>query len=390
MDLRITYLYRNLSRNPMRTALTSAAIALPIVIYVLSFSVIQGFDDFLERAAKQLRLCVTQKTSIVNPLPTGHRRKIEFLDESKTRILSVCGLRWVGGKVGDKPQLLSTMAADPDTFLDTFSDYKLSEEERANWFRERRAIVVGSGTANQFGWKVGDRVSIKPSLPPYQEMDFIVVAIGSSDNDPVTNFFRADYYEDVMKEFGGPTDKVSFFFVKCATKEDLIHFRTEIDELFARTPDETKTQDEKTFMNSFITQQFNLPRNLTILAFTTIFVAVMAAANTMSMNIRDRMNEIATLRALGFGRVGLFVLVQTESLLLCVGGGMIGAAIPYIAFNFTPLGRINVPLIQTLIVEGSMCAQALLIAAGVAIFAAMVPAISAARTPLVTALRNLE
>jgi len=143
-------------------------------------------------------------------------------------------------------------------------------------------------------------------------------------------------------------------------------------------------------MNSFITQQFNLPRNLTILAFTTIFVAVMAAANTMSMNIRDRMGEIATLRSLGFGPVGLFFLVQAESLLLCVGGGVIGAAIPYIAFNFTPLGRINVPLIQTLIVEGSMCAQALLLAAGVAVLAAMVPAISAARTPLVTALRNLE
>jgi len=223
MDLRITYLYRNLSRNPMRTALTSAAIALPIVIYVLSFSVIRELDDFLDVATKQLRLCVTQKTSIVIQLPTGHRRKIESLDESKTRILSVCGLRWVGGKVGDKPQLLSTMAADPDTFLDTFSDYKLSESERANWFRERRAIVVGSGTANQFGWKVGDRVSIKPSLPPYKEMDFIVVAVGSSENDPVTNFFRADYYEDVMKEIGGPTDKVSFFFVKCATKEDLTH-----------------------------------------------------------------------------------------------------------------------------------------------------------------------
>jgi len=390
MNLRFTYLCRNLTRNPTRTALTCAAIALPIVIYVLSFSVIREFDGFLEGAARQLRLCVVQKTSIINPLPVGHRRKIESLDPTGKRLISVCGLRWIGGKVDDHPQLLSTMAADTDTFLDTFTDYKLSDKERANWLRERRAIIVGSGTAEQFGWKVGDHVFIKPSLPPYGEMEFVVVAVANSARDPVTNFFRSDYYEEEMKKLGGRSDIVSFFFVKCATKEDLNNFRAKIDELFAHTPDETKTQDEKTFMSGFITQQFNLPRNLTILAIATIFVAVMAAANTMSMNIRDRMNEIATMRSLGFGPLGVFALVQSESLLLCVGGGILGAGLPYLAFNFTPLARMNVPLIQTLVVEPGVCVQALAIAVGVALFAAMVPAISAARIPLVTALRNQE
>jgi cytosine/uracil/thiamine/allantoin permease len=55
------------------------------------------------------------------------------------------------------------------------------------------------------------------------------------------------------------------------------HFRVAIDQLFANSPDATRTQDEKTFINEFVKQQFDLPRNLMILASLTVFVAIMAA-----------------------------------------------------------------------------------------------------------------
>ena len=40
---------------------------------------------------------VAHKTSIINPLPRGYRAKIESLDPTHTRIISVCGVRWIGG-----------------------------------------------------------------------------------------------------------------------------------------------------------------------------------------------------------------------------------------------------------------------------------------------------
>src|SRR5947208_15539783 len=130
---------------------------------------------------------------------------------------------------------------------------------------------------------------------------------------------------------------VAFYFVKCASKEDLDYYRTAIDKEFAQSPDQTRTQDEKSFMNEFVTQQFNLPRNLMILASVTVFVAIMAAANTMSMNFRDRLNEMATLKAVGFERGFMIVLVQGESLLICAVGGLLGALLPYVALMHSPL-----------------------------------------------------
>ncbi len=395
--LKLTYLYRNLTRNMLRTVLTCAAVALPIMIYVLSSAVIDGLNRFLDNAAKQLRLVVVHKTSIINPLPKGYGTKIESLDPSHSRITSVCGMRWIGGKIQNQPQPLSTLAAQHDTLVATFPDMKLTDEEVEVWNRDRRAIIVGDATARQLGWKKGDRITINPSVPPYSPMEFNVISTAPNATDKITNFCRLDYLEEVLKEQiktnvpgWTPDGWVSFIFVKCASKVDLDHFRIAIDELFARSGDETKTQDEKSFMMDFINQIFNLPQNLKILSAVTIFVAVMAAANTMSMNIRDRLNEFATLKSMGFRSATLFGIIQSESLFLCAIGGAIGAAAPYIAFNHTPLRNYPVPLIQNLEIHPPVCLWSLLIAMAIGLLAAAWPAWSAAKLHVVTALRNLE
>jgi putative ABC transport system permease protein len=390
MPLRIEYLLRNLGRNPLRTTLTCAAVAFPVAIFVLSVAVIDGIERFLDNSATQLRLAVTHKTSIVNPLPSGHRTRIESLDPSRQRLIAVCGMRFIGGRVEDDPRPLSTLAVDHDTFPAAFPEYLTDPAEREQWERDRRAIIVGSSTARQFHWKVGDIITIRPSLPPYTPMEFKVVSTAEGAADPVTNWCRLDYLRERLRSFGFAEDWISFIFIKCASPQDRDHFRAAIDQMFAGSPDETFTQDEKSFMNQFITQQFNLPRNLSILAAVTIFVAVMAAANTMNMNFRDRLSEFAALKALGFGGRLLCGLIQVESLLVCVLGGLIGALGPFIAFTYTPLRNLTVPLIQSLDVRPEVCARAILMAAGIGLLAALVPSWMALRLRVVTALRSLE
>lgn len=289
---------------------------------------------------------------------------------------------------------LSTLAVDHDTFASAFPEHHLTPEELEAWHRDKQAIMVGRGTARDMGWKTGDRITIMPSIPPYVPMEFHVVSTLDKAEDFVTNWCRRDYLEEIVKENVkenvAPEGMVTFYFVKCATKADLDYFRVKIDQRFAGSPDETKTQDEKTFMNDFITQQFNLPRNLTILAALTVFVAVMAAANTMSMNFRDRTNETATLKSLGFRSGFVFALIQSESLLLCAVGGLIGAAIPYVAFTYTPLRNFTIPIIQTLEIGEITCVKAIGIALVIGVVAAAWPSWLAARMKVVTALRNLE
>lgn len=390
MNLRWVYLVRNLTRNPLRTGLTCAAVGLPIIIFVLSTAVVDGFERFLDNSVKQLRLAVTHKASLVYQLPASYRRKMESLDPAKNRLVAVCGLRWIGGAVENDPRPLSTLAADPDNFLITFPEYRESDEMENAWHRDRQALVVGRGTADHFGWKVGSRVTITPSLPPYTPMEFHVVSTAPLANDTVTLWCRMDYLQQELKKAGYDEGRVGFFFVKCGSKEDLGQFSSAIDAMFAGSPDETKTQDEKAFMNEFVTQQFNLPRNLRILAAVTVFVAIMAAANTMSMNFRDRLNELATLKSLGFSSGYTVSMIQTESVLLCAVGGAVGAFIPWFAFNLTPLREFTVPLIQHLEVHSTAFLQALAISIMIGLLAGAWPARLAAKLHVVNALRSLE
>ena len=135
---------------------------------------------------------MTHKASIVNPLPSSYRAKIEALDPGRQRITSVCGMRWIGGQIENDPRPLSTLAVDSDTFLATFPEYALSPEEIQAWERDRQALIVGRGTAGHFGWKVGDRLTINPSVPPYTPMEFHVVSTAQafdSGSDPYIQVF---------------------------------------------------------------------------------------------------------------------------------------------------------------------------------------------------------
>lgn len=390
MKLQFLYVGQNLTRNPVRTLLTCAAVALPITIFVLTSGVIDGIDRVLDNSSRQLRLAVTQKTSIINPLPAGHRAKIESLDPTHTRLISVCCMRYLGGRIENDRTPLSTVAADPDSFPATYPEHLRDPAELEAWQRDRQAIIIGRGTASRLKKQVGDRITIRVSMPPYSAMQFHIVSTAPSADDPVTNICRRDYIEEEIKRTGWLPDLVSFIFVKCASMADMEHYRTAIDDLFAKSLDETVTQDEKTLMSQYIAQQFNLPRNLRILAGITILVAVLAAANTMSMNFRDRRDEFAALRAIGFGKRVIFALIQSESLLVCILGGLFGAFGPYVAFTFTPLRDYAVPVIQKLDISPAVCAEALAIAVLIGLLASAWPCWLAVRLRVVDAFRALE
>ena len=61
--------------------------------------------------------------------------------------------------------------------------------------------------------------------------------------------------------------------------------------------------------------------------------AIFGAVNTMYSAVSSRTREIATLRALGFGRMPVVVSVLIEAVLLSLIGGVIGGALAWAAFD---------------------------------------------------------
>src|SRR5262245_1697454 len=186
---------QNLQRNPIRSALTALAFALPMAIFVAALSFVVTLQRINEQNQKQLRLAVHQKTTIVNMLPEGTRRKVESLDPNQKRLRGVCGMRWFGGRVPDTQNTLTSLAADADTFPIVYSDAGLNDAEVEAWNKDRQAAVIGLGPAENYKWKPGSRVTLESTVPPYLKLEFHVVKVMPGTERANFFYFRRDYLQ---------------------------------------------------------------------------------------------------------------------------------------------------------------------------------------------------
>jgi putative ABC transport system permease protein len=144
-------------------------------------------------------------------------------------------------------------------------------------------------------------------------------------------------------------------------------------------------------------QSETLTRLITTLGFLIAFLmavgAIFGALNTMYSAVAARTREIATLRALGFGRSAVIVSLMLESLMLALVGGLIGGALAYLAFNnfhtstmnFQSFSQVTFAFKVTL----ALLAQGIIWALVIGLLGGIPPAWRASRLPIAAALREL-
>jgi putative ABC transport system permease protein len=129
---------------------------------------------------------------------------------------------------------------------------------------------------------------------------------------------------------------------------------------------------------------------------TTIVAAIMAvgalfgALNTMYSAVSARAVEIATLRAIGFSGTPVVVSVLVEAIALAISGGLIGALIAYLLFNGMTVSTLSQNFTQvafSFAVTPVLVQNGLVWAVAIGFIGGLLPALRAARLPVVEALR---
>jgi putative ABC transport system permease protein len=130
-----------------------------------------------------------------------------------------------------------------------------------------------------------------------------------------------------------------------------------------------------------------------LIAFLMAIGAVFGALNTMYSSVSARTREIATLRALGFGRGAVVVSVMIESLAVAVVGGLIGALLAYATFNGLQTSTMNwnsfSQVTFAFAVTPDLLAQGIIWAVAIGLIGGLFPALRGARLPIAAALREL-
>jgi putative ABC transport system permease protein len=108
--------------------------------------------------------------------------------------------------------------------------------------------------------------------------------------------------------------------------------------------------------------------------------------------VASRGREIATLRALGFGAIPVVVSVLVEAALLALAGGALGGALAWAAFDGFETSTMNFQSFSQVAfafaVTPALVLRGLEYALIIGVLSGLLPAIRAARLPIVTALRE--
>jgi len=131
----------------------------------------------------------------------------------------------------------------------------------------------------------------------------------------------------------------------------------------------------------------------TLIAVIMGFGAIFGALNTMYTAVSSRAREIATLRALGFHSGPVIFSVLTESLLLALAGGVIGAGLAWLVFDGFRAATLNFSSFSQVAfafeVSPGLLLRGIVFAMAIGLIGGLFPAIRAARQPVSLVLREL-
>ncbi len=329
---RTGFVLANLTRRKTRTVLT----LLSIVTAFLLFGLLQAVNVLFSAGADFVgatRLVTQARVSFTQSLPMRLLPQIE----SVPGVDKVMWQQWFGAVWQENTQLIF-LAADPYRLRDVYPEYVMPDAQWKAFAETRTSMIVGRKLADQYGWKIGDKVPISSNIFPQQDgsKNWTFDLVGIYDGKDAewqrnTNVGWINYaYFDEANLFG--RGAAGTYTIKLADPDQARQVAETIDAMFENSPDETKTQTEKDFNIGFFKQIGDIGLIVRWILFAVFFTLLLVVGNTIAQSVRERVPEFAILKTLGFSNGSVLGFVLAEAAALCVIGGLLGLGLA------TPLG----------------------------------------------------
>ena len=322
------FVLANLFHKKTRTSLTLLSVVMAFVLFGLLQSLNLVFSagaDFVGAT----RLVTQSRVSFTQSLPM---RMVPEMD-AIPGVQRVMYQQWFGAVYQDNPQIFA-FAVDPERLHEVYPEWVMPEEHW-NAFRDTRTgMIAGKLLADQYGWKVGDRIPMKSNIFPQKnnskDWEFELVGIFDGKDEEWRRqtsgsiYINHAYFSEAALFGGG---MAGIFVLRLEDPEMAESIATLVDERYLNSSDETKTQTEKDFQVGFIKQLGDIGMIVRWILFAVFFTLLLVVGNTMAQSVRERVPQFAVLKTLGFSDNSVLGFVLAETVALCAIGGLLGLSL---------------------------------------------------------------
>jgi putative ABC transport system permease protein len=376
-------IFANLLRKKVRLILTVGSFAIALVLFTFLGVVKSAFNRGIEIAGAD-RLVVVDRVGLMQLMPVSYGDKIRAIPGVKY----VTHDHWFGGVYQDEKNFFPQFVIDVENHRQVYPEFIVPDDQWNNFVKDRQGAIAGRRLAERFHWKVGDRMPLKTTIYGAANWEFNLDGIYHTEKeggDEGQFWLQWKYFDETVPSVIKST--AGWYILRLNSPDDAVRVAKAIDEKFANSSDETKTETESAFQAGFAKQFGNIEFLIMTIGSVVFFTLLLVTGNTMAISVRERTSELAVLKAIGLADGSVLFLVLAESLLIAFVGGVLGLLL---AWALIPIaGAFLTGLLPPLLLSKTMLALGLIFALLIGAASGLLPGISAMRMRVVNALRRV-
>lgn len=382
-------------RNRRRAALTIASLAFSIFLIATLEGLLDYLKNFPLHTGGATRLVCHNRVSFLNRLPIAHGDKIH-------NIPGVVGVTpytyFFGGYRDDLPSnSFAQFAVDPEELHRVIPEIEVVDpatgapkpELYEDFRADRMGALAGRDLFKRYHWKIGDRITLKGTVYPANlELTLRGAFVAKGAEDQIL-YFAYKSFDEALGRIGTTTA----FMLRADTLDSMASVIAKIDAQFENSDHETLTESEQSMRGHAIGFLGNVEFFVRAIGLAVAFTMLMVAANTTAMAARERVHELAILRALGFDSPRLLRYLLSESAMLAfagaaIGAGLAAAAAPIAMLIFSDM-QIFTRFFGHYRLPAAIAVSSTFLGAVVGALAAVFPAWSACTRPIAATIRRV-
>jgi putative ABC transport system permease protein len=361
---------RNTFRSPGRTLMSFFGTFVLVMVVSLIWSILALLDGVMQDKSQNFKAIVTERWQLPSQMPFSYASKLESGSARKPDDVKptdsmtwqfVIGSTEPGAQIRSLETLYFAFALEPKkapTMMDGLDE--LPDKDKADleagvreMERNIQGVVLGHDVLTRMKKKIGDRFKVYSIN--YRDLELELEVVGTLPRDSRIDgysFLNREYLMRTLDDYAAKKGKphpnaektLNLVWLRVPDKASFERVSAQVLDDPSLSSPTVKIETASSGISSFLETYKDLLWGMRWLLVPSILISLsLVIANAISISVRERRQEMAVLKVIGFKPSIILLMVLGEALTIGLLAGLIGGGLTFVVVNYV-FGGIPFPI----------------------------------------------